>query len=268
MRTAPSPARPRPTARTPPQAQPPPDVLLEPDRPWHRSTAHNFSAGTAAPAPGRTRSATGRPRRRASAVPPDEAESRRRASGRRDHSSEQSTGMSIHLCALTTTESARSTPSNAQRSSGHTIAAPAYAASTCSQAPARAHASAIAGTGSTAVVAVVPTVATTAAASERSPELLGAIRNASSRRDLAHSHSQHPRRLVDRRVRLLRAHDQRPAGRIAGGRQRGERRGRGGVLDVPVPPVGQPEQLRHPVEHEALELRRRGRGPPQDRRSS
>ena len=34
-------------------------------------------------------------------------------------------GVNIHLWALTTSESARSTPSNAQRSSGQTIAEPA-----------------------------------------------------------------------------------------------------------------------------------------------
>src|SRR5205823_13115608 len=92
----------------------------------------------------------------------------RRSSGRFVQRQEQSIGVSSHLCAFTTSESARSTPSNAQRNSGQTIAAPAYAASTCSQTPARAHASAITGTGSTEVVDVVPTVATTAAASVRS----------------------------------------------------------------------------------------------------
>ena len=77
-------------------------------------------------------------------------------------------GVKSHLCAFTTSESARSTPAKAQRNSGQTMAEPAYAASTCSQAPARAQASAIAGTGSTEVVDVVPTVATTAQAPARS----------------------------------------------------------------------------------------------------
>ena len=90
-----------------------------------------------------------------------------RPPGRRVKSAEQSTGVKSHLCGLTTSESARSTPSNAQRSSGQTIAEPAYAASTWSQAPCRSHRSAIAGTGSTDVVDVVPTVATTTAASSR-----------------------------------------------------------------------------------------------------
>ena len=66
---------------------------------------------------------------------------------------------------LTTSESARSTPASAHRCSGQTIAVPAYAASTWSQAPDAAHASATALTGSTDVVAVVPTVAITAATS-------------------------------------------------------------------------------------------------------
>src|SRR5919204_3818955 len=84
----------------------------------------------------------------------------RRISGRLVQSSEQSIGVNSHLCALTTSESARSTPACDQRSSGHTHAEPAYAASTWSHEPACAHASAIAGTGSTDVDAVVPTVAT------------------------------------------------------------------------------------------------------------
>jgi hypothetical protein len=76
--------------------------------------------------------------------------------------------VNIHLWALITSESASSTPSNAQRSSGQTIAPPAYAASTCSHAPAARHARATAATGSTEVVDVVPTVATTAATSSSS----------------------------------------------------------------------------------------------------
>jgi hypothetical protein len=48
-----------------------------------------------------------------------------RSSGRRVHSAEQSTGVNSHLCGLTTTESARSIPSQAQRNSGQTIAEPA-----------------------------------------------------------------------------------------------------------------------------------------------
>ena len=72
--------------------------------------------------------------------------------------------MNSHLCGLTTIESARSQPARLQRNSGQTHAEPAYAASTCSHAPERSQPSAIAATGSTEVVAVVPTVGTTAVA--------------------------------------------------------------------------------------------------------
>src|SRR6476620_2486173 len=82
------------------------------------------------------------------------------ASGRRVQSAEQSIGVKSHLCGLTTIESARSQPSRHQRSSGQTAAEPAYAASTCNQTPACSQRSASAGTGSTEVDDVVPTVAT------------------------------------------------------------------------------------------------------------
>src|SRR3954469_15914432 len=96
------------------------------------------------------------------------------ASGRRVQSAEQSIGVKSHLCGLTTTESAWSTPSRHQRSSGQTAAEPAYAASTWSHTPASAHRLASSGTGSTDVVAVVPTVATTAVtpSSSRSGSIL------------------------------------------------------------------------------------------------
>ena len=103
----------------------------------------------------------------------------RNSSGRLVHSREQSIGVNIHLWALTTRESARSIPSNAQRSSGQTMAEPAYAASTWSHAPAAAQRSPIAGSGSTDVVEVVPTVATTAATSSSS-SASARIRNSSS----------------------------------------------------------------------------------------
>src|SRR6476646_10011219 len=85
--------------------------------------------------------------------------------GRRVQSAEQSIGVKSHLCGLTTIESARSQPSRHHRSSGQIAAEPAYAASTWSHTPASAQRSASAGTGSTDVDDVVPTVATTAAAS-------------------------------------------------------------------------------------------------------
>src|SRR6516165_9313501 len=80
-------------------------------------------------------------------------------SGLRVQTAEQSIGVKSHLCGFTTTESARSTPSMHQRSSGQTAAEPAYAASTCSHTPASPHRRAISDTGSTDVVDVVPTVA-------------------------------------------------------------------------------------------------------------
>src|SRR6266545_2481479 len=49
----------------------------------------------------------------------------RMSSGRLDQRSEQSIGVKSHLCALTTSESARSTPACDQRSSGQTQAEPA-----------------------------------------------------------------------------------------------------------------------------------------------
>ena len=84
-------------------------------------------------------------------------------------------------------------------------------------------------------------------------------------RHLAQPQAQHPRGLVDRRVGLLGAHDELAAGRLAGGDERRQARGRGRVLDVPVPAAGQTEQIGDPVEHDALELGRGRRGPPQDR---
>ena len=86
--------------------------------------------------------------------------------------------MNSHLCGLTTIESARSQPSRHQRSSGQTAAEPAYAASTWSQTPACSQRSASAGTGSTDVDDVVPTVATTAVASSSGKSVV--IRNSSS----------------------------------------------------------------------------------------
>src|SRR4029078_7818218 len=83
----------------------------------------------------------------------------RNSSGRRVQKAEQPCVVSSHLCGLTTSESTRSISSDAHRCSGHTIAEPAYTASTCSQTPCSSHASAIGATGSTDVDDVVPTVA-------------------------------------------------------------------------------------------------------------
>src|SRR3712207_3703569 len=73
----------------------------------------------------------------------------------------QSNPVSSHLCGSKQYESASSRPACDQRNSGHTATAPAYAASTCSHTPNSRQISPIAGNGSTAVVEVVPTVATT-----------------------------------------------------------------------------------------------------------
>src|SRR5436190_11749987 len=89
----------------------------------------------------------------------------RNSSGLEVQRSEQSAGTSSHLCGLTTSESASSTPSCDHRSSSQIHAEPAYAASTCSQAPAACARSASSLTGSTEANEVVPTVATTAATS-------------------------------------------------------------------------------------------------------
>src|SRR3954471_19788641 len=99
-------------------------------------------------------------------------------SGRLVQKAEQSIGVNSHLCGLTTKESARSQPARHQRSSGQTAAAPAYAASTCSQTPASSQRAASSATGSTDVVDVVPTVATTAVASSSGKS--ARMRNASS----------------------------------------------------------------------------------------
>ena len=66
-------------------------------------------------------------------------------------------------------------------------------------------------------------------------------------RRFAQLHPEHARRLVDGRVGVLGADDDIAAGHVAGGDQRREGRGRRGVLDVTVPPVGKSEQLPDPV---------------------
>ena len=83
-------------------------------------------------------------------------------SGRRVYNTEQSIGVNSHLWGFTTSESARSHPSSTWRISGRIAAVPPYDASTCNHIPCFSQISAMAGTGSMAVVEVVPTVATTA----------------------------------------------------------------------------------------------------------
>ena len=65
-------------------------------------------------------------------------------------------------------------------------------------------------------------------------------------------------------MRFLGADDDAAAGRLARRCERGDRRDRGSVLDVAVPPVGQPEQLRQPVDGVRLELGQRRRRAPDE----
>src|SRR5258706_15272712 len=77
------------------------------------------------------------------------------------YSTERSNGVNSHLCGLTTIESARSQPLKYLRNSGTIAVDPAYAVSTCSQILYFSQMSAIASTGSTLDVEVVPMVGIT-----------------------------------------------------------------------------------------------------------
>ena len=87
----------------------------------------------------------------------DSASTTGRAS--RNHRQVQSKVVNSHLCGLNDQESTRSAPSVTQRSSGHTAAEPAMAASTWHHTSDAAQTSAISGTGSNAIDDVVPAVA-------------------------------------------------------------------------------------------------------------
>jgi hypothetical protein len=66
-------------------------------------------------------------------------------------------------------------------------------------------------------------------------------------------------------MRVLGADDDASVGpRPPRGGERDERGGRRGVLDVPVPAFGEPEQARQPRERDLLELLERRRRPPED----
>ena len=149
--------------------------------------------------------------------------------------------------------------------------------------------SAIAGTGSTLVVEVVPTVATTAigtmpaarssamARCERvGPHAEIGVRRHAAKAVVAEAEQDH--RLVDRRVRLVGAvdavarqlgparHPRCPhAGdrRLARRRQRVQARDRRRVVDDAFEGVGQAHQLTQPPERHLLEFGHRRRGPPQ-----
>ena len=171
----------------------------------------------------------------------------RSASGRRLQTSEQSTGTSIHLCALTTSESARSTPSNAQRSSGQTMADPAYAASTWSHAS-RAR---------TRPRSPAPDrrMPSTSCRPWRRPR----TRRRGRARRAQQSSSTGDCRKVEPRIFTAFSTDEwacseatttRSSGVLPRRGQRDKCRRRRGVLDVAVPAGRQAEQLRHPVEHD------------------
>ena len=125
----------------------------------------------------------------------------RSASGRRLQTQRAVDGDEHPLVRVDDERVGRSTPSNAQRSSGQTMADPAYAASTWSHARART-ASAIAGTGSTDAVDVVPTVATTAHAPSRS-ERVGAKPEVAVHGRPPQVEAEDLDGLLDRRVGLL-----------------------------------------------------------------
>src|SRR5205085_2942292 len=117
-RTQPSNSSARPTARR--------IRSWSPARPRQRSTAHSLSERNRRPSAGpyslRLRASSESGVRRYSGT---RLKASRKSSGRAVQSSEQSSGVNSHLCALITSESAISTPSNAHRSSGQTMAPPA-----------------------------------------------------------------------------------------------------------------------------------------------
>ena len=86
--------------------------------------------------------------------------------------------MSSHLWASVQNESASSTPSSSPRCSGQSAATPAQAASTCTHAPCSRATPAIARTGSTAPVPVVPIVGHTSTG--RRPAATSALTRAAS----------------------------------------------------------------------------------------
>ncbi len=96
-------------------------------------------------------------------------------------------------------------------------------------------------------------------------EQLGPETEVVVRGDLSQLELEQLRRLVDRGVRVLGAHDHavsRPS--MARSRKSDEGTGRRGVLDVAVKPSGKAEKLREPAERDLLQLLERRRRPPQD----
>src|SRR5207244_6554893 len=93
----------------------------------------------------------------------------------------------------------------------------------------------------------------------RQIERLGKQREVIAARGLTNIEAEQSGGLVDRGVRVLGADDDAAAVRLARGGECGNRRGRGGVLDVPVPTDGQAEVLRRPVQRHELQLGGGGR---------
>ena len=177
------------------------------------------------------------------------------ASGRRVQSVEQSIGVKSHLCGLTTIESARV----------DAVEAPAELGADRRRARVRG-------------VDVQPDACLVAAARELAH---GIDRRRGGRADgrddrgriVEREVGEHPELVVDRRLAVLEPEEPRrlldakfacsdatttPPGLTRARRgERGDRRGRRRVLDVPVPAARQAEQLREPVDHRDLEL---GRG--------
>ena len=189
----------------------------------------------------------------------------RSSSGRDVQSSEQSIGTISHLCGLTTSESASSTPSCDARSSSQIHDEPAYAASTCSHAPAacarlgelahgidrrerrRARPSRRRRRRRRARARRCACASSSSAATLRSS--MPSMRAAFSTDECACSEQTTTLRPVTWRAAISAA-----------------------SVDVdavssmcPCQPSGQAEQLPHPVDGPQLELRRRGRGAPEDR---
>ena len=133
----------------------------------------------------------------------------------------------------------------------------------CSQTPAASHASAIAGTGSTDPVLVVPIVATTAHASSRSssPRAAELVVGGNG----AELELEQARRLGDGRVRVLGADDDPPVRPARAGRCERAMVAVDAVSSMcPCSPSGSPSSSREPVERHLLELLQGGRGSPED----
>ena len=267
-RTAPSPARRRPSPRTARPGRPRGGrAPAGRERPWQRSTAHSFRARNRRPSAGpyslsdSASSASGV--RRYSGI---RLKAARRSSGRRVHSSEQSIGVSIHLWALTTSESARSTPGErpAVLGADHRRARVGGVDVQPRRRSARRHRRARAPDrppwSPSCRRSPRPQPPPRGRPAPRAQPELGVAADLAQRMPSIRAALSRPRNAPARSTRSSLA-----SGGLAGGDQRRQRRGRGAVLDVAVPAGRQPEQLGDPVEHHALELGRRRRRAPQDR---